>query len=120
MLEYLTLPVTKSNEVASLLHEFITHNQFFALSWGSYGTEVRIWLLQAEARGSVSIERGPATARMMDSVLLHTDLAASILHSRLKDKTPAIRETPRKAVAVGMVVEDPVAVDGEDCRPRIR
>jgi hypothetical protein len=57
---------------------------------------------------------------MMDSVLLHTDLAASILHSRLKDKTPAIRETPRKAVAVGMVVEDPVAVDGEDCRPRIR
>ena len=57
---------------------------------------------------------------MMDSVLLHTDLAASILRNRLKDKAPAIRETPRKAAAAAMVVEDPVAVDGEDCRPRIR
>ena len=107
-------------KVASLLHEFITHNQFFALSWGSYGTEVRIWLLQAEARGSVSIEHGRATARMMDSVLLHTDLAASILHSRLKDKPPAMRETTRKAAAAVMVVEDPAAVDGGGCRPRIR
>ena len=104
----------------AFLHEFITHNQFFALSWGSYGTEVQIWLLQAEARGSVSIEHGRATARMMDSVLLRTDLAASILHSRLKDKTQAMHETPRKAAAAGMAVEDPVAVDGEDCRLKTR
>jgi hypothetical protein len=54
---------------------------------------------------------------MMDSVLLHTDLAASIL---LKDKTPAMHETPRKAAAAAMVVGDPAAVDEEDCRPRIR
>jgi hypothetical protein len=57
---------------------------------------------------------------MMDGVLLHTDLAASILHRRLKDKPPAMRETVRKAAAVGMAVEDPVAVDEEDCRPRTR
>ena len=81
---------------------------------------MQIWLLQAEARGNVSIEHGRATAHMMDSVRLHTDLAASILHSRLKDKAPAMRETPRKAAAAAMAVEDPVVVDGEDCRPRTR
>jgi hypothetical protein len=104
-------PLTKSNEAASLLQEFITHNRFFALLWGSCATEVQIWLRQAEARGSVSTEHGLAIARMMDSVLLRIDLGTSILHSRPKDQTPPTVET-RKMPAAAAVEELVAAVEG--------
>jgi hypothetical protein len=103
-------PLTNSNETASLLHEFITHNQSVALSWGSCATEVQIWLHQAEARGSASIEHGLVIACTMDSVLRRTGLGTSILHSKAQDHMHPMVETRRMAAAAAV---DDLAVEVE-------
>jgi hypothetical protein len=66
----------------------------------------------------VSIGHGLAIARMMDSVLLHTDPATSISHSRPKDQTPYMVETRR--IAAAAAAEDLVAVDEVHYRVRTR